>query len=57
MSFYIRGPFQGSGGTKGRKRVSIGLKASIKSVLIAEKRFLDVLNEMNKNGSIPETLT
>ena len=55
-AIYIRGTFPSGDGTKARKRVPTGLKASIKSVSIAENRLLDLLTEINKNGSIPETL-
>tara|TARA_B100001029_G_scaffold42717_1_gene33389 strand:+ start:128 stop:1345 length:1218 start_codon:yes stop_codon:yes gene_type:complete len=55
-AIYIRGTFPSGDGTKARKRVPTGLKASVKSVSIAENRLLDLLTEINKNGSIPETL-
>ena len=52
----IRGTFPNGDGTKSRKRINTGLKASIKSVSLAENRLLELLTEINKTGSIPETL-
>ena len=52
----IRGTFPLEDGTKARKRITTGLKASTKSIPIAENRLLDLLTEINKIGSLPETL-
>ena len=49
----IRGTFPNGDGTKSRKRINTGLKASIKSVSLAENRLLELLTEINKTGSIP----
>ena len=55
-AIYIRGTFPNSDGTKSRKRINTGLKASVKSVSLSENRLLELLTEINQTGSIPENL-
>ena len=47
-AIYIRGTFPSGDGTKARKRVPTGLKASVKSVSFAENRLLDLTTKSTK---------